>query len=75
MNAGLMSRVASQPPSPMAHFVFDKPLAQFLERRQQLKSVPLALTDETVLTGDSWPLREVDAEDVAVEMAYSKEPR
>lgn len=59
----------------MRHFVFDKTLAQFVERHRQLKSVPPAWTDERVLTGESWPLREVDAEDVPVEMAYSKEPR
>lgn len=75
MMAGMMSRVAVHPPPRMRRFVFDKGLEQFLERRQQLDAVPPAWTDETVLTGDRWPLREIEARDSLIGDQFSKEPR
>ncbi len=65
----------AQRPEKMPHFRSDFGLTQFLRRHQQLEEVPPAWEDgEVVLTGERWPLREVQASEVEVEMAYSKEP-
>lgn len=70
----LASPAAARPRRRMSDFVFDKQLEQFLERQQQRDGLRLAWTDETVLTGDRWPLTETKAKDSLIGEQYSKEP-